>query len=113
MIVPFPSLPVDDDTPALMERTPSGLIVHAVWCLEGERHRVGGPAVIRHDRATGVCILEEWWRRGKLYRADGPAVIERDATTGTVILEEWHGQHRSSSGGVVPLRPDKQEPPPL
>lgn len=38
------------------------------WCLNGEYHRVGGPA-IKHKNA------EFWYQNGKLHRLDGPAVI--------------------------------------
>jgi len=40
-----------------------------VWYLNGERHRVDGPAYI-----DGIC--QEWYLNGELHRTDGPAVID-------------------------------------
>jgi hypothetical protein len=95
-VIPFPMLFRDDDKPSLLERTASGIIVHARWHYNGELHRVGGPAVIRSDRTTGVRTLEEWWQFGILHRQDGPAIIERDAQTGEITLEEWRWPERRS-----------------
>jgi hypothetical protein len=75
-IIPYPGLNAE---PAYLEQTAAGLVVHAIYCWEGERHRIEGPAVIKHDRKTGVCTLEEYWLWGKFQRA-----IERDAKTGKV-----------------------------
>ena len=38
------------------------------WYLNGQLHRVGGPAV---ERADGT---KEWYLNGQLHRTDGPAV---------------------------------------
>lgn len=38
------------------------------WCINGEYHRVGGPALKHKDS-------EFWLQHGKLHRLDGPAVI--------------------------------------
>jgi hypothetical protein len=35
----------------------------------GERHRIGGPAVISQDG------MQAWYVNGKLHRTDGPAII--------------------------------------
>jgi hypothetical protein len=78
-IIPFV---IEDGEPAFMERTAAGLIVHGIWTLDEERHRIGAPAVIKHDRRTGVCVGEEWWLRGKFQRA-----VERDAKTEAVKPE--------------------------
>jgi hypothetical protein len=47
------------------------------WYLNGERHRVDGPAI---EWADGH---KEWWLNGKLHREDGPAVEWADGT------KEW------------------------
>lgn len=39
------------------------------WWLNGELHRLDGPAVIWPDGG------QEWWQYGKLHRTDGPAYI--------------------------------------
>ena len=39
--------------------------------LDGQRHRIDGPAVIDGDR-------QEWWLNGKRHRIDGPAFISGD-----------------------------------
>ena len=95
-IIPFPSRFAEDDTPSLLERTASGIIVHARWHYNGELHRVGGPAVIRSDRQTGIRTLEEWWQFGTLHRENDPAIIERDARTGAITREEWRWPERRS-----------------
>lgn len=38
------------------------------WCINGEYHRVDGPAVKHKD-------TEYWYQNGKLHRLDGPAII--------------------------------------
>jgi hypothetical protein len=40
---------------------------HVFWTLNGQRHRIGGPAVDWYDSA-------DWWMQyGELHRTDGPA----------------------------------------
>jgi hypothetical protein len=46
------------------------------WLLNGNRHRVDGPAI---ERANGH---KEWCLHGKLHRVDGPAVEWADG-------DEW------------------------
>ena len=46
------------------------------WMLNGERHRVDGPAVML------TSGYNHWWLNGGRHRVDGPAV-------------EWHGGHSS------------------
>ena len=45
-----------------------------VWFLEGEKHRVDGPAV-EHDN-----VAKMWYMNGKLHRVDGPAVEHADGS---------------------------------
>lgn len=62
------------------------------WCLNGEYHRVGGPAV---TRTNGT---QEWWINGQLHREDGPAIVNSDGT------QEWmqfHQRHREDGPAVV------------
>jgi hypothetical protein len=46
--------------------------------VEGERHRIGGPAIIDLDGT------QEYWVNDKLHRIGGPAVIWSDGT-----VEYW------------------------
>ena len=39
------------------------------WLVNGERHRLAGPAYI------GANGTQEWWVNGQLHRLDGPASI--------------------------------------
>ena len=39
------------------------------WYIQGMRHRIDGPAVIR------VNGTNEWWQFGKQHRTDGPAIV--------------------------------------
>jgi hypothetical protein len=41
------------------------------WYFEGQRHRLGGPAVQGPN-------LEEWWYHGQKHREDGPAYIDEE-----------------------------------
>ena len=47
------------------------------WHLNGQRHRVDGPAV---ERANGS---KEWWLNGQRHRVDGPAIEWKSGT------KEW------------------------
>jgi hypothetical protein len=55
------------------------------WYLNGELHRVDGPAI---EWTSGSKL---WWLNGERHRVDGPAVEWADGT------KEWHlnGQHFS------------------
>ena len=44
------------------------------WSLNGERHRVEGPAV---EYANGIKC---WYQNGKLHRLEGPAIEYADGT---------------------------------
>ena len=64
-------------------RTDGPAIVYAegagsAWYLNGELHRVDGPAL---EFATGA---KSWYQKGQLHREDGPAVEGADGT------REWH-----------------------
>ena len=48
------------------------------WFYRGLKHRIGGPAV---EWADG---RKEWWKNGKRHRIDGPAVEWTDGQ------KEWH-----------------------
>ena len=47
------------------------------WWVNGQRHRLDGPAVIYADGD------QAWWVNGQLHRLDGPAVI------GAAGRQEW------------------------
>jgi hypothetical protein len=62
------------------------------WHVDGQLHRLDGPAVIYADG------LQEWYVDGQLHRLDGPAVIYADGS------QEWHvdGQlHRLDGPAVI------------
>jgi len=44
------------------------------WYLNGQRYRVGGPAI---EYSNG---RKEWWLNDKLHRTDGPAVERTDGS---------------------------------
>jgi len=52
------------------------------WYLNGKLHRVDGPA---YERADGT---KSWWLNGKRHRVDGPAVEYANGT------KEWYLNHK-------------------
>jgi hypothetical protein len=48
------------------------------WYLNGDKHRIGGPAI---EAASGA---KQWWVGGELHRDGGPAIEGADGT------REWH-----------------------
>jgi len=74
------------DGPAVIY--PDGL---QYWYLNGEQHRTDGPATIR---ANGTQL---WYLNGQLHRTDGPAVIYADGTQlwwldGREMIQEEHAR---------------------
>src|ERR1035437_8700611 len=60
--------------------------------MDGQFHRVGGPAVVREDGK------KEWYQDGKLHREDGPAVEHANGR------KEWYlngEKHREGAPAVV------------
>ncbi len=60
---------------------PNGL---KVWRLDGQNHRVDGPAIERSDGE------KQWWLNGKLHRVDGPAVERSDGEKQWFLNGQWH-----------------------
>ena len=54
------------------------------WYLNGEYHRIDGPA-IEHSNGT-----KQWCLKGKLHRTDGPAVEGSDGTKRWYLNGERH-----------------------
>lgn len=54
------------------------------WCVHGNSHRDDGPAVIWADGG------QQWWVNGILHRTDGPAFIWADGTQAWYINGEKH-----------------------
>ena len=54
------------------------------WYLNGQLHRVDGPAV---ERPNGS---EEWWLNDRRHRENGPAVIEATGTTSWYLDGKLH-----------------------
>ena len=66
------------------------------WFLNGQLHRIGGPAVVYKEgteewrqydklhRDDGPAFTQRgykaWWIRGERHRTDGPAVIQANGT---------------------------------
>jgi len=63
------------------------------WHLDGQLHRVDGPAAIRPDGS------EFWYLYGRLHRADGPAVVWANGD------QTWylHGKRHRTDGPAVIL----------
>jgi hypothetical protein len=61
------------------------------WILNGELHRVDGPAI---EYAYGS---KSWWLNGKRHRVDGPAIEWADGS------KEWwlNGKHHREDGPAV------------
>jgi hypothetical protein len=54
------------------------------WYLNGKRHRDDGPAI---ERANGH---KEWWKDGKLHRIGGPAVEHANGNKGWLLNGNLH-----------------------
>jgi hypothetical protein len=73
----------DGDKPAFVDKDRC-----SEWWSNGERHRDGGPAVIRPE-------IDAWYSHGHLHREDGPAVthyrVNGRGKRGKVDYHEyWH-----------------------
>jgi hypothetical protein len=75
------------DGPASVQRDPeTGIVVHELWCLNGQIHRVGGPANILRNRVTGRVYCSEWAEDGvkiKRPRPTRPARTESKSSDDT------------------------------
>ncbi|CAB4122722.1 hypothetical protein UFOVP29_59 [uncultured Caudovirales phage] len=58
------------------------------WWVNGELHRLDGPAYISADGD------QEWWVNNQLHRLDGPAVICADGS------QEWYVNHQNITSQV-------------
>lgn len=71
------------------------------WYLNGERHRIDGPAVIHQAKNSDGSSNkgEYWYRHGKSHREDGPACTYEDGH------KEWRidGQHHREDGPAMIL----------
>ena len=54
------------------------------WYVNGQRHRLDGPAVIS---AAGT---QEWWVNDQRHRPDGPAIIGAAGTQEWWVNGQWH-----------------------
>lgn len=71
------------------------------WLLNGQYHRVDGPAIIRHDGA------QVWFYHGKIHREDGPAMsypggmkkwaLNGKEVTEEIVLSQWEKKQLESS----------------
>ena len=66
----------------------NGLVVKSdgpqAWYVDGQLHRVDGPARIWRDGS------QEWWMNGQRHRTDGPAVINADGTQRWYVNDRLH-----------------------
>jgi len=69
------------------------------WTLDGKRHRIDEPAVIR---PSGT---EEWYLDGKLHRTNGPAVISSDGSEWWLLFGKLH-----RTNGPAGARPSETKP---
>lgn len=56
--------------PAIIYHSDEGGVGDREWFIDGDRHRIDGPAVVRENGDR------EWWVNDKRHRLDGPAVIK-------------------------------------
>jgi len=81
----------------------NGLIIDSVgtqqWWLNGEYHRVDGPAFIHVDGS------QIWFINGKLHRVDGPAIIRANG------YQAWYlnGKLHRENGPAIIFANDRQE----
>ena len=76
------------DGPAYIQYFPSGQVARKEWYVNGEYHRLDGPAWVEyHD--NGQVAGEYWYVNGVNHRLDGPASIRYHAN-GQVEYEYWY-----------------------
>ena len=80
----------------------NGQVERESWWVNGQRHRLDGPAWVRYYD-NGQVASEEWLVDGKNHRLDGPAYIQYHAN-GQVRYEYWRVNgvnHRLDGPAVV------------
>lgn len=85
---------------AIIQYNRFGEITWEVWCRNGVKHRIIGPAGIVYG--GGRVVKEEWRCNGFIHREDGPAIIRYE--NGAVITERWIHMnffHRIAGPAVV------------
>ncbi len=80
------------------------------WWVEGKRHRLDGPAVVRADGT------QEWWVEGKRHRLDGPAYIDLHRLDGPAVVradgtQTWWVNDMGITSEVVQWMREQQIPP--
>jgi len=93
-----------EDKPAYVRFKSGGdALWYEKWFINGQKHRVGGPAAIYYDR--GHIIQEVWYQKGLLHRMGGPAFITY-SDRGEVLYEAWHenGKRHRIDGPAVTER---------
>lgn len=99
-----------NDKPAIVEFTTNTkwFCFDTKWYEKGELHRIGGPAVVRHDLCyTSCCLVEHYYENGELHRIGGPAVLEvKDDDGRETRKEEYYERgvaHRLDGPAIVSL----------
>jgi antitoxin component YwqK of YwqJK toxin-antitoxin module len=64
-----------------------GSIYREEWRVNGEWHRLDGPAIICYYE-DGSIHWEQWFVNGKLHRLDGPSDIQYNED-GSIQYEHW------------------------
>jgi len=83
-------------TPRYTYTTVNGVdvLTREEWHLNGEYHRIDGPANRQWEVVGGRTVLtvEEWYLDGIRHRTDGPAYQEWEVVNGQVFLtqDEWY-----------------------
>ena len=73
------------DTPMLEYKiVENGAVFTETYLLDGELHRLDGPAATMRRTCDGGIAWETWYRYGVLHREDGPAAIYYNLDTGRV-----------------------------
>jgi len=83
-------------TPRYTYTTVNGVrvLTREEWNLNGQYHRIDGPAYQLWQVVDGVVFLtrERWYLNGRPHRTDGPALREWQVVDGHTVLihEEWY-----------------------
>jgi hypothetical protein len=94
----------------ILRDTQTGVAVTESWKLNGEHHRVDGPASISRDPETGNLRGESWFKTGKLHREGGPANIEYNAKNGRITYSTWLLNGEKIPRPTKPRRASKSTP---
>ena len=96
------------DGPASIRYHANGQVQYEYWRVNGECHRLDGPAIVwYHDNGQVEC---EYWRvNGECHRLDGPARVWYHAN-GQVANEAWYYEGKEVTPEFVQQKRLEQAP---